>query len=301
MNISSSGALKVLLPVLALLALTACDSSSEHPYHGYLYFGKGPYVMQFALRDGGLSVVSNLGNKTIREISTLGEGKLLIAETAPVNRKQVARISWLDLKTGQSESLYAGIKARFLAGARVIIYDDGEKLYSVYLAGDSEIDSVILSHRRNQLTAMVDIAGHSLLLEMQEDGQPVVQHYHPVTGELRSLSTLAGLCRLEGAVWVDDLKQLACRERGADGSEGGYILAGLDGNRVARLSLPEEGKFLALAYVGNQGALVFRQSRPSTFGGQEKFAVWAHDVHTGENTRLSDTQNLGSSAVYTDY
>jgi hypothetical protein len=269
------------LPVLAALVLTACGSSDQHPYHGYLYFGKGPYLMQFGLRDGGLSVVSNLGNKTIRE--------------------QVARISWLDLKTGQSESLYAGYRARFLAGARVILYDDGEKLYSVYLAGDSEIDSVILTHKRNQLTAMVDIAGNSLLIEMQRDGRSVVQQYHPVTGELSLLDRLAERCRLKGAVWIGDLEQLACRERGVEGGETGYILADLEGNRGASLSLPDEGKFLALVYVENQGALIFRQSRPGSFGGQEKFAVWAHNVQSGENTRLSAVQNLGTSAVYTDY
>ena len=68
----------------------------------------------------------------------------------------------------------------------------------------------------------------------------------------------------------------------------------------ARLTRFRE-KFLALAYISDQGALILKESWQSQFGGQEKSAVWAHDIHSGENHRLSGTQNLGASVVYTEY
>lgn len=283
--------------------MVSCGSSEDNAYHGYLYFAQGSYLMRFSLHDGSLSVVTNLGNKKIQEISQLGEGRLLISELASINRKNVAGISWLDLKTGRSESLYSGYQARFVSGAGVIVYDDGTKLYSVPLAGDSEIDTIILSYKRHQLTAMVEVSDDRLLFETRKEDQPVIYVYQAVSGELQSLDQLTGLCRLEGAVWIGDLGQLACRKRGGESDEaaGAYVLADLDGNLMASLLLPEGEKFLALAYINEQGALIFKESWFRQFGGQEKSAVWAHDIHTGENRRLSGTQNLGPSVVYTDY
>jgi hypothetical protein len=291
--------------LLALLAslVESCGSSDKKTYHGYLYFAQGSYVMMYSLRDGGLTVVTNLGRKTIREISSFGEGRLLISELAAVNQKQIARISWLDVKTGRSDALYAGFRARFLAGAQAIIYDDAEKLYWVYRAGFSEIDSIILAHKRHQLTAMIEVADNSLLLETQEDGQPVVQAYQPMTGELERLDQLAGLCQLQGAVWIGDLEQLACRKRSSEGgvAAGTYVLADIEGNLKAELSLPDGEKFLALTYIGSQSALIFQETWESQFRGKHKSAIWAHDIHSGENQQLSGSQNLGASAVYTEY
>lgn len=293
----------VLLLCLWMPLMVSCDSRDEYVLHGYLYFAKGPYLMRFSLRDGDLEVVTNLGNKTIREITQFGEGRLLISELASINRKEVARISWLDLKTGQSEALYSGVRARYLDSVRVIVYDDGEKLYSVYLAGDSEIDSIIMAHKRNRMSAMIEVSNGSLLFEVDGEEQPVIFTYQPVTGDLGTLDQLAGLCRLEGAVWIDDLEQLACRQRGGTGDEeaGAYILADLDGSRVKRLALPGEEKFTCLTYIESQGVLIFSENWRSKFGGQANAAVWAHDVLSGENFRLPGAQNLGSSVVYVDY
>lgn len=259
--------------------------------------------MMYSLRDGGLSVVTNLGKKTIREISGFGKGRLLISELAPVNQKQIARISWMELKTGRSETLYAGFRARFLAGAQVIIYDDAENLYSVYLAGGSEIDSIIMSHKRHQLTAMVEASDDSLLLETKLEGRTVIQSYQPVTGQLDRLDPLARTCQLQGAVWIEDLRQLACRKIGDEGDvlTGTYILVDLEGNLIANLALPDGEKFLALTYISSQGVLVFRETWQSQFTGELKAAVWVHDIHSGKNHRLPGSQNLGGSVVYTEY
>jgi len=295
-------AFHMILLVMLMPLVVSCGPSDESPYHGYLYFARGSYLMQFRLRDGSLAVVTNLGEGRIREISPMGEDKILLSEMASVNGQEIARISWLDLKTGQSNALYSGVQARYVGGAGVIVYDDGGTLYSVSLR-ESAVDSIVLSHTRHQLSAMVEVSDSRVLFEILDEGQPLIHAYEASTGELRTLDQLTRRCRLEGAVWIDDLEQLACRERDGAGDEetDSYVLADLDGNLVSRISLPEGKKFLALTYISGQGALILQESWDSPFGGQENYAVWAHDVHSGENHRLSGTKNLGSSVVYIDY
>ncbi|MEJ2401751.1 MAG: hypothetical protein P8Y52_10210 [Xanthomonadales bacterium] len=283
--------------------LVACGPSDERTFHGYLYYVQGPYLMRFSLRDDSLSMVTHLGNRTIREISPFGENRLLISETASVNRRNVARIAWLDLKTGQSESLYAGVRARFVADAGIIVYDDGGKLYAVALAGGSDADPVIMAHARNRLSAMLTLADGRVLFETLDAGRPRIHAYNAGTGELSALEPLAALCRLDGAVWIDDLDRLLCRERDGDAAGAGheYVFADLDGRPFGRPALPDGEAFLALAYLEDQGVIVFRERREAAFGGQNEYVVWAHDVRTGENHRLAEDLNLGTSVVYTAY
>lgn len=289
---------RIVLSLAAALLLASCGPSPERSFHGYLYFVQSPYLMRFSLRDGSLSMVTHLGNTTVRELSAFGEDRLLIAETASVNRRNVARIAWIDLKTGQSEALYEGVQARFVEKAGAIVYDDGGTLYAVYLAGGEGADAEVLTHRRNQLTAMLEVADGELLVETNEDGQPVIHGFRADSRALRRLDALAARCRLDGAVWIAGLEKLVCRER--DGAEAGYVFTDLDGQPLGRPALPGEGAWRALAYVADQGLVVFRQSQKG-FGGKSDPAVWAHDVHTGENHLLSDSHDLGTSAVYGVY
>ena len=291
--------MRILLVILSAGLLSACGPSDERVFHGYLCFVQSPYLMRFSLRDGEITMLAHLGNRTVREISPFGEGRLLLSETASVNRKNVARIAWFDLKTGQSESLYSGVQARYVEDAGTLVYDDGGTLYAVSLADSS--DSVLLKHRRNQLAAMLEISDGRLLVETREDGQPVVYLYRALDGALQRMDALGARCRLDGAVWIDDLAQLACRQRetGGEDAPDGYVLAGLDGDLTARPALPEGGSLLALAYLPDQGVIVFRESREGLFEGQHNHAVWAHDIRSGENHLLSKTLNLGTSVVYT--
>ena len=82
--------------------------------------------MRLSLRDGSLSVVTNLGDTIIRDVSIFLENRLLIAESASINRKNVRRISWVDVNTGQIAALYSGVLARYLEGSGFIVYDDDE-------------------------------------------------------------------------------------------------------------------------------------------------------------------------------
>ena len=97
----------MLILVLLIPVLSACDSSKQSGYHGYLYFANGPYLMLFSLADGSRSLVTSMGNKSIHDISDFGKGRLLVAESAMVNSKEVHSISWVDVKTGQTSALYS--------------------------------------------------------------------------------------------------------------------------------------------------------------------------------------------------
>ena len=226
----------VLALLLALSLAAACGGPADSGYRGSLYFAQGSYLMRYGMRDGNLSMVAQFGDRRIREISPLGADRLLVSETASINRVTVSRIAWIDLKTGRSEPLYSGIMARFIPDPGVIVYDDGNTLYSVSLSGDSDRDSEILSHRRNQLAAVVPASGDSVLVETVEEDVSLVQAYHAPSGSLRMLKALGDRCRLEGAVWIDDLELLACRPRDGGGEAEGtpYLLVDLGGNVVRR-------------------------------------------------------------------
>jgi hypothetical protein len=292
----------ILRAMVCLLApiLASCGPAEHAAYHGQLYFGQGPYLMRFSLSNGSLSVVSHLGDKTLRDISAMGEGKLLIAETASINRKEISRISWYDLKTGQFGVLYSGTLARYLASAGIIVYDDGLKLFAVPQFGQGT-DEIVFSHRQNQLSTMVEVSDDTLLFEIGQPGQRIIYAWNAVTGDLQSRDALTAACRLTGAVWIEPLNRLACKKRGdADGNPD-YILTDLEGAIERKLALPDGKQFLALTFIPDQNALILKETWKSFIGRKERSSVWAHDIRTHGNSRLAKNQNLGNSAVYADF
>jgi len=266
----------VLLLVLLIPVFVSCGSREQTAYHGYLYFANGSYLLRFSLRDGSRSVVTNLGDKSIRHISHFRKNRLLIAELASINRKNISRISWVDVKTGQSEALYSGDLALYLANSDVIVYDDGGKLFAVSLAGGSHSDPII-SHRLHQLSSMIELSNDTVLFETNDAGNRRIHSYDALTRELQLLDRLSGVCRPA------------------------YILASLDGDVSGPLALPEGKRFFALTYVSKQNALILNESWRSRLSGQEKSAIWVHNIQSGENRRLAKNQNLGTSVVYTDF
>lgn len=288
------------LAALAGLCLAACGPAEPSGYHGALYFGKGPYLMRFSLSDGSLSVVDNLGDKTIREVSRFGRDRLLIAETALVNRRTVARISWIDPETGESSALYSGVVGRYLDEAGVVVYDDGSKLYAVPQLGPGSTE-VILPHRSNELNRMIEVSGSTLLFETGEAGARVISAWHAMTGELRELDALSAVCELYGAVWIGSLQRLACSKRAEAGVDAAYVLVDLDGVIHGQLDLPEGRQFHALTYVDSQQVLVLRETWYAWLGNQQRSAVWLHDISSGASLRLARQQNLGDSVVYVEF
>ena len=285
-----------ILAVLVIPGLVSCGGPESSGYHGALYFGQGSYLMRFSLADGSLSVVSQLGDRKIRELGPFGNGRLLIAETTPVNGRNVPRISWMDLQTGQVSVLYSGIAARYLADAGVVVYDDGSRLYSVPQFGSEETGE-LFSHRSNEKIDMIALPGGTLLFEAGEAGARVIHAWTAADGKSQRLEALSATCRLDGAVWIEDLQRLACRARDA-GAPAGYLLSGLDGEVEHRIALPGKRRFRALAYLDDQHALVLAERWRGLLGGAERTATWAYDLHSGASVRISKNQDLGDSVVY---
>jgi len=292
----------ILKGILLLIAavLVSCGSAERGSYHGSLYYGQGPYLMQFSLGDGSVAVINNLGDRTIRDVGILGANALLIAETAWIQSKSVPRISWFDLNTGQSSVLYSGVHARYVADAGVIVYDDGSKLYAVPQLGTGS-DEIIFSHGLNQLSTLTLASDHLVLFETVDAGAPVVHSWNAVTGELRRLDALSAACRLNGAVWIGSLQRLACKQRSSPAADASYVLARLDGTVDGKLQLPGEKRFLALTWIAGQDLIILKESWQGVFGSQDKSAVWAYDVLSGAHHRLARNLNLGTSVVYADF
>lgn len=290
----------LLIIIFLAAGLSACGPQQPHGYTGNLYFSQGNYLTRFSLRDGSISVVANFGDMKIREISSFGEDRLFLAGTAAIGRRTTARISWIDLDTGEKVSQYSGILARYMANANVVVYDDGIKLYAMPQGNNGGPDEIIFSHGLNRITTIHEVSDNQLLFETGDSGERVIRAWDAVTGSQRILEGLTATCELVGAVWLDSLQQLACRPRKTYGQHHKYLLANLDGEIIGRMRLPEGERFKALTYIPGQDALVLKETWDSLIGDQEKAALWIHDVATGENTRIADNKNLGNSVVFRD-
>ena len=286
--------------MLVCLALAACDGRSQARFQGSLYFAQGAYVMRFSLQNAGLSVVGHLGDTVIRDLSELGSGDLLVAETASVNRLKVPRISWFNPATGEAADLYPGLFARHLPGPSMVVYDDGSSLVAVPQQNERP-NVTVYNHPPNQLTVLLAAGPDVALFEVVEEGEPVIRSWNAITGEHRALEGLTRTCRLEGAVWVDSLERLVCRRRDGLAAEAEHVIAGLDGRVDTALALDSGDEYRVLAYSAAQEVLVVQQIWHAVLDSRDRYAVLLLDLESGETHRVADNVNLGSAVVFADY
>jgi len=289
-----------MIPVLFAIALVACDSQQPPAYQGALYFGQGAYVMRFSMRDASLSVAGRLGDARIRSVEAMGPEYLLITESASVNRIQVSRISWFNLKTGESASLYKGVLARYLAKSGIVVYDDGGTLYAVPALEGTE-NWIISAHPGASVTRLMEATPGLLLYETGQGAEALIHSWNSETDQQVQLDSLTATCRLNGAVWIGPLQRLACKPRSATGADADYLLADLDGSVDGSLNLPEDRKFEALTFIEGQHLLVLRETWQGLMSDYDKHAVWTYDILTGASYRLAENVDLGNSVVYADY
>lgn len=278
--------------------LQSCEPQTRPDLHGQLYFASGNYIGEFDLEQGTSTIAANRGAVTIRNVSAFGDGRLLLAETATVDNKEVPRISWIDLDTGRAGSLYSGVIARYLPGPGVLVWDDGTRLHASSRTRNSSHNAEIITHNVNQLTTILDVADDTVLFATGGPTQRIIYSYNVVTKELLRRSELSNTCQLAAAVWVGNRDQLACLAHETAGNDAGYLLVDLDGNIRGRLDLPQGRHFVALAYLPDQHLLIFTERWQALLGGAERFAVWAYDMSTGQSHRLVKDQYLGASAIY---
>jgi hypothetical protein len=290
-----------LVKILVLLPLLqSCEQGAQPDLHGRLYFASGNYVGEFDLAKGTSVIVANRGAVTISDISEFGENRFLLAETAIVETREVPRISWVDIETGQAETLYSGVAARYLSAHSALVWDDGSRLRATSRRRNSGISAEIVSHNLNQLSTIVAVSDEMVLFETGIPEQRGIRSYNVMTRELLQRDALTEQCRLAGSVWIADRGQLACQARTQSGEGTEYLLTDLNGTVRDRLALPPGKQFTALAYATDQQVLILTEPWRTVFGGGERFAVWAYDLGTGQIYRILGNQYLGASAVYVD-
>lgn len=286
-----------LFRLLPILLLVSCQQAPAPDFNGRLYFASGNYVGEFDIALRTSVIVGNRGAATIRNVSSFGEGRLLLAETAVVDGNNVPRISWIDLEVGRAETLYSGVIARYLAEPAALLWDDGTTLHVTGRNRNSHINAEVMSHGLNQLSAIIGVTEHMVLFEVGPPENRTIYSYDTGTRELLLREGLTWACQLAGAVWITDREQLACPAQDQDGDHRKYLLVDLDGAMRGRLDLPEGKQLLALAYSDDQHAL-FLAERWQTLWGAERFSVWSYDFISGRSYRIVRNQYLGTSAVF---
>jgi hypothetical protein len=287
-----------LLSILAFVVLASCQQAPQAEFHGRLYFASGNYVGEFDLAQGTSVAVANRGDVTIRNVSEFDPGRLLLTEMGTVDGRDAPRISWLDLDSGEAGSLFAGVIARYLPVPAALVWDDGQRLHASPRRRNSSVNAEITAHNLNQLATIIDVSDSAVLFEVGLPEKRVIESYDVNTRERLQREQLSAVCRLAGAVWINDLEVLACPAKGQIGDYPEYLLADIDGNIRGRLALPEGKHFVALDYAPDQQALFLTERWVSPLGGGERFAVWAYDFIDGQSYRIVRNQYLGDSAVY---
>jgi hypothetical protein len=222
----------------------------------------------------------------------------LLVETASVEGRDVPRISWINPRSGRAETLYSGVAARYLRGPAALVWDDGLRLHVTSRRADSAVNAEVVVHGLNQLSTIIDVSDRMVLFEAGPPDDREIHSYDIRTRELSHLDALSGACRLAGAVWIDDLDQLACpsRENLSGGSD--YLLVDLAGIVRGQLALPKKRHFVALAFAADQHSLLLTERWASLIGGADRYAVWAYNFIDGQSYRIVRNQYLGDSAVY---
>ena len=280
--------------IVALALLAACGSEAPPKYYGFLYFGAGGYLGKFSLRDGSTSIVSSAGNANIRRVDEMYGTRVLLSLDAIENNREVAKISWLDVRTLQDTSLFGGVAAVWLPDVDTYIYDDGSRLSAASTNPDYVTDNVIMEHRLNALAEILVVSGTAVLFQSGHAERRRLWRYDADTAVLVELVALGRLCGLRHAVWVSSRGLLACRSE----TTGRYMLVSLDGETLGELALPEGNEFRAIEYVDDQQLIVLKEPWRSALLGQPRSAVWVHELESGVTRRISRHQHLGNATAY---
>ncbi|MEL7185475.1 MAG: hypothetical protein AAFN50_03430, partial [Pseudomonadota bacterium] len=262
--------------------------------HGHLYFGAGGYLGKFSLADGSSDVVTGVGNANIREVDELYGKRLLLSLDAIENNREVAKITWLDVRTLQDTTLFAGVAAVWVPDVKTYVYDDGSRLSAASTHSDFRTDNVIMDHRINDIAEILVVSGTAILFQVGYAERREVWHYEVGSQALTKLQAVNRVCGLRHSVWIAAQNLLACRSE----STGRYVLVGLDGEVSAELPLPDGHDFEAIEYIADQQLIVFSEPWRSALIRQPRNAVWVHELQSGRSERIAEHQYLGNSTAY---
>ncbi len=281
-----------LIPVLFLIVCCAGCETEKPVYTGYIYFASGNYLGELDLQTGEAVVAVNFGTEWVREVAPYRDGEFLLGTVARINGADVERISFVRVATLEVAALYSGKLARYLQSTDAVIYDDGFRMHTVALDSDLANSRVHEDHPEDAVVEIVPVSRGRVLFEQRTiDGFEIVE-YEIRTQASRRLTALSERCRLRGAVWVEDRDVLVCS--GADG----YVLVGVDGDGLAQLDAPGDGRLTALAWLNDQDAVLFTETHRTVLGGRQRTVVWIYNIAQEEWHQLIDHQQLGSVVAY---
>lgn len=286
--------LAILLLAAFAMQLAACQPPEQPEMRGSLYFGAGNYLAEFDLRDGSTSVVANLGDVEIQEMSSLLDERLLLSVLGSVNLQELHRLVLFDIKTRQALPLVTGRHGRYLPGTRVLVYDDGSKIVMTERLEGAWESTEILQHRYNAPVRILPLSATRFLYA--EFGS-AIHLYDKMTGESTRLDALGKYCDLDYTLWLPRHEKLLCRTLGSDESFT-YPLVSLDGSVSEKLNLPGSRSFRPLAWLPDQDALVLSEQWRRALSDRERSAVWIYRFEDGTAFRLVDDQYLGGSVFY---
>lgn len=287
------------LAAIALaLALAACTEQTGSDRHGRLYFAAGNYIGEFDLADGKSDAVINLGDVVIDDVAAYGDDDLLLTMRVYSNGREVSQINRLRLRTGEILTLFPGLMAKQMPAANAVIFDDGSQLMATHRQRGYRDETRIDFHGFNARPMLIVMSDSEVLYTRTVDGETLIHGYDVVADQSVAYPELSRVCTLSHAVWLSQEDALLCRQLGENGRFGDYVLATLAGDIVATPSLPPDIELRALVDVPDQGLVVFTERAEGWAGGQPRYAVWLHDLASGDTQRINKDQYLGTTAVY---
>ena len=286
----------LIVPVIVCLVYLSTDRLAERFLVGYLYFGSGSYLGRYDLSDGSSAVISNLGDVDIRHISAYPGDWLLLTVSGPVNDRVVSRVIRYHPGTGEERALFAGNSAHYIPGSGAIAFDSGTRLVSIGTDRRAHPESSIQAHNRVNGSDVVALAENQILYARQLPDNASIWLRDVVSGRERQLDGLGSVCRIDGALWVDDLDALLCVGRAAGPST--YTLVSLEGEIIGNVELSGANAPKALAYLTGQHAIVFTDAEQSWASSSDNYPVWVYDLDNQRSYKLSEDQFLGSSVAF---
>lgn len=280
------------------MLLVGCDADDRPDRHGRLLFGAGSYIGEFDLRDGSSAPVVNLGDVTVDHLSPFPNGDLLITMRVYSNGRETSTIIRYNLRNNETLTMFPGLMAEYMAGARAVIYDDGSNLIITHRSEAWRDEITIDYHGSTSRPALSRMSENEVLFSSAVDGEPMIYRFDVRNDERTALPGLAAVCSVDGAIWITSLELLLCKSWSDKNSPGRYVLSSLDGKQVESPGLVAEGTLRAVAYLPDQGLVVFTQRLESWAGGQSRNGIWIYEIDSAAHYQIAKDQYLGTSVIY---
>jgi len=240
-----------------------------------------------------VSVLTSVGDASIREIDAFGEDQLLLTVLGPVNHKDTFRLMQFQLDTNGLVTLINGRHGRYLPVPEALIFDDGAHLRVRVYGGGPMQELTVIQHRFGSSVHIMQVSATQFLYSVGRES--TIHTFDVDSRESLALAELSRECQLDGALWIDARDALLCKLEDASTS---YRFLGLDGSARGALAIPDAGPYRAVAYLADQDALVLTQTWNTVVSDSVRYAIWIYDIASGRMVRLVEDQYLGSSVVY---